>query len=275
MIDTLKIYETLQKSLDPKAAKAIADILSSIYADLQNTVTKQEFNELTQVVRELAEAQKRTEVQVQQLGERVDSLAEAQERTEAQVQRLGERVDSLAEAQERTERRLEELAEAQERTERRLEKLAEAQERTEEELRQLAWNQRQMRKQLGGLSTTIGYTLENSAFKALPKLLAQEYGLKLKGKLRRQFVTDKEGHAIEVNIFGEATQNGRTVTIIGESKSQLSQKAVDEFLRKKVKRLEALYDNIFTVLVTHMTTSPRVEPYVREKGIALYFSYDF
>ena len=202
----------------------------------------------------LAEAQERTE-------RRLEKLAEAQERTEAQVQRLGERVDSLAEAQERTERRLE--------------KLAEAQERTEEELRQLAWNQRQMRKQLGGLSTTIGYTLENSAFKALPKLLAQEYGLKLKGKLRRQFVTDKEGHAIEVNIFGEATQNGRTVTIIGESKSQLSQKAVDEFLRKKVKRLEALYDNIFTVLVTHMTTSPRVEPYVREKGIALYFSYDF
>ncbi len=74
-------------------------------------------------LRELAEAQKRTE-------ERVAELIEAQERTEL-------RVEELAEAQKRTEERVEELAEAQKRTELRVEELAEAQKHAEERLTRL------------------------------------------------------------------------------------------------------------------------------------------
>ena len=54
-------------------------------------------------VRTLAEAQKRTEEQLQSLTKRVDALAEAQKRTEEQLQSLTKRVDALAEAQKRTE----------------------------------------------------------------------------------------------------------------------------------------------------------------------------
>ncbi len=78
---------------------------------------------LPEIVRDLAEAQRRTE-------ERLEQLAEAQRRTE-------ERLEQLAEAQRRTEERLEQLAEAQRRTEERLEQLAEAQRRTEERVQKL------------------------------------------------------------------------------------------------------------------------------------------
>lgn len=67
MIDTLKIFEELQKTLEPSAARAIANTFTLIYEDLQNTVTKTEFNELKGVVRELAEAQKRTEKELHAL----------------------------------------------------------------------------------------------------------------------------------------------------------------------------------------------------------------
>ncbi len=233
MLHTLKIYEELQKALDPAAAKIITEILAGIYNDLQNTVTKAEFNELKEVVHELAEAQKRTEA-------RVEELAEAQKRTEARV-----------------------------------EELAEAQKRTEEELQKLIKEHGETRRQLGGLSITVGYILENEAFKALPKLLKRDYGLDVKGRLRRQFVKDNQGQYIEVNIVGEAAQNGKSVMIVGESKSQLSKRGVDEFLRKKLRRLEGVFENMFPVLVTHMITSPDVENYAKDQGIALYYSFDF
>ena len=106
MIDTLKIFTELKKTMEPSAAQKIAEVMGMVYEELRNTVTKDEFNELKEVVRDLAEAQKRTE-------QRVEELAEAQKRTE-------QRVEELVEAQKRTEQRVEELAEAQKRTEQRV-----------------------------------------------------------------------------------------------------------------------------------------------------------
>ena len=77
--------------------------------DLRRLVLTEELLSLPQIVRDLAEAQQRTE-------QRVEELAEAQRRTE-------QRVEELAEAQRRTEQRVEELAEAQRRTEQRIGRL--------------------------------------------------------------------------------------------------------------------------------------------------------
>ncbi|MFN0071905.1 MAG: hypothetical protein ACKVVP_10510 [Chloroflexota bacterium] len=104
--------------------------------DLRRLLLTEELLTLPSVVRELVDAQRRTE---QRLGE----LATAQERTE---QRLGE----LATAQERTEQRLGELATAQERTELRLGELASSQ-------RELAMSQQKMQ---GYLDDLRGMVLE-------------------------------------------------------------------------------------------------------------------
>src|SRR5215813_9981619 len=77
--------------------------------ELRRLVLTEELLSLPQIVRDLAEAQQRTE-------QRVEDLAEAQRRTE-------QRVEDLAEAQRRTEQRVEELAEAQRRTEQRIGRL--------------------------------------------------------------------------------------------------------------------------------------------------------
>ena len=168
-----------------------------------------------------------------------------------------------------------ELAEAQTRTEQRLEQLAEAQTRTEEALQKLTEEQGEARKQLGGISMTIGYTLENEAFKALPGLLQRDFGIIVRGKPKRKYVTDNKGKSIEVDIIGEATKEGKEIVIVGETKSQLSKNDVDSFVRRKLNRLEGVFEEMFPVLVTHMTSSYDVEEYAKEKGIALYYSYDF
>ncbi|RLB03371.1 MAG: hypothetical protein DRG83_07140, partial [Deltaproteobacteria bacterium] len=78
MINTFSIYEDLRECLGDEAAGKLAAVMGKVYEDIAQTVTKKEFIELTDVVRELAEAQKRTEA-------RVEELAEAQKRTEARV----------------------------------------------------------------------------------------------------------------------------------------------------------------------------------------------
>lgn len=153
--------------------------------------------------------------------------------------------------------------------------LAEAQRRTEEALQVLAETVKDMQRQLGGLSQTVGYTLENEALKKLPKLLLRDYGLRVRGKLKRQYVKDRTGKDVEVNIFGTGERNGETVTIVGESESQLSKNDVDRFLRRTIGGLEGLYPQILPVLITHMTSEPDAKEYARRLGVALYYSYDF
>ena len=168
-----------------------------------------------------------------------------------------------------------ELTAAQQRTEQRMEELATAQQRTEQSLRELIKEHQDTRKQVGGLATTIGYSLENKAYKVLPQLLQRDFGLIVQGRLKRGYLKDNQGKELEVNIIGQALQDGKTVTIIGESKSQLSKQKVDEFIRKRWQRFEGVIPACFPILITHMISNSSVEEYAKKKGIAVYYSYDF
>ncbi|MBI4674922.1 MAG: hypothetical protein HY741_25050 [Chloroflexi bacterium] len=74
--------------------------------ELQRVVLMDRLLALPEIVRDLAEAQKRTEARLDQLALRVAELAEAQKRTEAQIAALGERMDRFQATQERMESRL-------------------------------------------------------------------------------------------------------------------------------------------------------------------------
>ncbi len=86
---------------------------------------------------------------------------------------------------------------------------------------------------------------------------------------------DRQGNHPEVNIVGEGVRDGETFTIVGESRVQLSANEIDRFLRRKVRRLEGVYPNLFPIIVTHMITSPDVVEHARQRGVAIYFSSDF
>jgi len=98
MLNTLSIFEDLSRYLDPKASRKIAEILGQVYEEVAQAVTKKEFNELKEIVGDLAQAQKRTE-------KRIEELAKAQEKTERSLNRLihdhhqtRERLESMSDA---------------------------------------------------------------------------------------------------------------------------------------------------------------------------------
>ena len=214
-------------------------------------VVREEFEKLTSAVRELAEAQARTEERLGRLEaavgrlteaqrrteERLNELAEAQKRTEDRLAELEEAMTKLAEAQKRTEERLNALAEAQKRTEERLNALAEAQKRTEERINELAEAQRkteealaQLSRAVGALSDTLGFGLEDLARTLLPSWLKEELNVSV-GELTRAFFETREG-LVEVNLYGEGEREGAKVIVLGEASSRIRAGDVRRFLRK-------------------------------------------
>ena len=110
--------------------------------ELRRLVLTEELLGLPAIVRELADAQQRTERQVRE-------LIDAQQRTELQVR-------GLIDAQQRTELQVRGLIDAQQRTERQVRELAEAQQRTEQEVRALAEAQQRTETRLDGIEQHLG-----------------------------------------------------------------------------------------------------------------------
>ena len=295
--DILKAFERKQ-----------ADILLRILDMLDDLVRAKDFNELKEIVRELAEAQKRTEERINELAEAqrrteemVKELAEAQKRTEERISKVEERVTKLetavhelAEAQKRTEQRVNELAEAQKRTEQRVNELAEAQKRTEEEIRELTKLLNRMRtdfdesitnlrKDFGGFQRSISYAFENEAFRMIPGVLKEKYGIEVSEKFIRKDVKGKE-----INLFGKGKMNGKEVIIIGEAKIRLEEKGKDQKektewiegifneLEEKVKAVEEEYRgiDIVRILITHFATNTFLEE-ARKRGVIVIQSFEW
>ena len=252
MLDRVRVLDRLQKVMDVEAARELADIIGAVLDEARRSATKADFDELKGIVRELAQAQKRTEERVEELAQAQQELAQAQKRTE-------ERVEELAQAQQ-------ELAHAQKRTEERVEELAQAQRRTEEALQALM-------RQVGGLSETIGGDIEDIAYIVLHDVLKREFGWKV-GVLQRTWQTwDKQPE--EVNIFGQAFDPARpdvTIWVVGEAKHNLSMKEVIRFTKQLERARRRLGGEIFPVCFCYRAR-PEVQEMVKANRINLVFSY--
>ncbi|WP_445892429.1 hypothetical protein [Desulfosoma sp.] len=213
----------------------------------------------------------------QQLITYMDSLAKAQEQTEKRIAELAEAargtekgLESLALAQKRTEERVQELAAAQRRTEERVEELVQAQKPTEKALLKLARRVDMIKERLEDISNSVGYSLKNAGFKALPGLLQDWYGIEVQGRLLRRDVEDRQ-----VKIWGRGRRNGRDVVIMGKSKVCPSRKEMDRYL-KIAHGLAAQegWKEVVHVFVAHDIPTV-VEPHLEEKAILPFWSYEF
>ena len=105
--------------------------------ELRRLILTDELLELPELVRELAEAQRKTEEELRTLTSRVDSLTAQMEVLTARVDSLTQRVDSLTVQMEALTARVDSLTVQMEVLTSRVDSLAEAQRRTEETVRRL------------------------------------------------------------------------------------------------------------------------------------------
>ncbi len=269
-------------TIDPKLRRVLLSMLEELERQREESVTKKEFNELKEIVRELgktvkelAEAQKHTQEQLtsfekqteenfRRVWQSINELAEAQKQTEAKL-------NELAEAQKQTEKRLNELAEAQKQTEKRLNELAEAQRETERILQGALKRLDRVEERLEGLSDTVGYTLENRAYKALPSILSA-HGLKVEGRLLRRYVKIGKKER-QLNIYGYGRRNRQRLLILGEAKVRPSKKEISRFERLCKVLSEEKGLQVFKIFVAH-DFPPAIEEELRKKGILPVWSYE-
>ena len=202
-------------------------------------------------------------------------------KTEENSKKVWQTISELAKAQKDTEKRVEELSlnqikseERLSRVEKAIEELAIAQKNTENELKRLIKEHRKTRESLGGLQHTVGYVLEDRAFVGLPKLLEKDFGIKITMPLKRDYIEISPGKEEEINIIGKGKRDGREIWILGECKSQISKREVDKFL-KKLNRLNKVIPGEKILLIITYQAPPIVRRYIEEKGLKLYFSYQF
>lgn len=247
--DTLAtcLYEYYQPIVHQREMAAIRDTLKSVSASQDRLALAQERTESH--IERLTEAQDRTDA-------RIERLTAAQERTDARIERLTEaqdrteaRVAQLTEAQERTEARIAQLTESQDRTDARIAKLTESQDRTEARIVQLATSQESMRadiehlaeitkevvwgigdlrKQVGGVTLSVGQGLEAYAMERIPTLLEQQFGYVTKSAIP-EFL-GPEGDTSEIDVVYRGRHEGRPIVVLCEVKTNITEPEVREFL---------------------------------------------
>ena len=207
-------------------------------------VTREEFNKLIEEVRQLVKS--------------IDRLAEAQKRTE-------ERVDRLSKA-------LEELAEAQKRTEERVDKLAKVVDSLVLAVGELSDSVKMLKVEVGRLSETVGFGLEDIARVVLPGWLQRHTGIYVE-ELRREFFT-VNGEEIEVDLFGEGLKDKKKVFVVGEVKSRIYRHDVEQFYRKYSKLKKVLpRDKLIGVLFGYLI-HPSARKQAQKHGFYTIASYE-
>src|SRR5882724_8088932 len=230
-------YAEIFEAFPPELRLPIARLVDMLRDEL--SVSRADFAELKAIVRELAQAQQRTELhleewaQAQQRSETgmeelrgvVRELTAVQQRTETHVEELGGAIQRLAEAQQRSEVRMEDLARA-------VQELAEAQKRTDLSVDKLTEEHRLFRysfhSQTGGLGARWGLQTEE-AFRQGMRAILQEVGF----TTERFLDYDTQGavfgypEQIELDVV---IQNGKVIIV--EIKSALDKGALYQFARK-------------------------------------------
>lgn len=119
-----------------------------------------------------------------------------------------------------------ELAQVQARTEARMEKLAQAQTKTEKELHKSAKSHQQLQNQVGGLSDSVGYGIEDRLMPFIPDFARMEFGLEVNSVDRRN-MEYSDGKYDEVNILASGHINGEPCFLIAECTAKPGKRDAD------------------------------------------------
>ena len=302
---SVDIVKKIEKIADPSLKDILLYIIEQIETIREEMLTKKEFRDFVRnndenfkkvwkAIKELSEAQKRTEKRLDKLNQRVDGLNQRvdgltqrvdglNQRVDGLTQRvdgltqrvdgLTQRVDGLTEAQKRIEKRLDQLTE-------RVDGLTEAQKRIEKRLegvirkQEVMWKeQKAMRKEIGGLAHSIGYFLEDRAYRGLPGILKERFDIEVTQPLRRIHVETGRNRYAEINVFGKGIREGKELYIIGECKVRLTRKDVNKFLKTLEKVGDRWEGEKFIIIVAYHVT-PSIEQYVKDKGLNLIHSFE-
>jgi hypothetical protein len=194
-----------------------------------------------------------------QLKDSVNRVAVAQEQTERELRALAEAQRELADAQK-------EMAEAHK-------GMAEAQKEMAEAQKETAWSMKDLRKQVGGLSQSVGYGLEAYAMERIPKILAKRLGLVEESSGPEQFVYP-DATEDEVDVVVRGTIGGRRMVFLCETKTNITPQEIRDFMLVADRvRPQVGCDDVHTLYFAYRA-SAESRKLVADSGGILVFPHD-
>ena len=194
-----------------------------------------------------------------QLKDSINRVAVAQEKTERELRALAEAQKELAEAHK-------EMAEAHK-------EMAGAHKEMAEAHKETAWSMKDLRKQVGGLSQSVGYGLEAYAMERIPKILAKRLGLVEESSGPEQFVYP-DGTEDEIDVVVRGTIGGRRVVFLCETKTNITPQEIRDFLLVADRvRPQVGCDDVHTLCFAYRA-SPESRQLVADSGGILAFPHD-
>ncbi|MGQ9788717.1 MAG: hypothetical protein ACUVQM_05390, partial [Candidatus Hadarchaeaceae archaeon] len=172
------------------------------------------------------------------------------------VQRLAERQGSL-------EMAVQKLMERQGALEMAVQRLAEAQARTDLALQELS-------RQVGRLSETVGFGLEDIARVVVPGWLHRHEEIEV-DDLTRRFVR-VDGEEVEINLYGDGNKRGVKITVLGEARSRIHSGDVKEFDESAEKVKKVIPNEVYKLIFGYYV-HPSAEEEAGKRGIKLIASY--
>jgi hypothetical protein len=212
----------IKRTLRPAFSEQQTDVLATcLYEYYQPIVHQREMAAIRDTLERSVEIQARTD-------ERLDRIAAGQDAS-------NQRIDRLSAAQESTRQTVDQLVVAQESTQKTVDQLVGSQkdmradiENLVEVTREVVWGIGDLRKQVGGIATSVGQGLEAYAMERIPTLLERELGYKTRSAMPE--VLGPEGDTSEIDVVYRGTHEGRPIVVLCEVKTNLTETEVREFL---------------------------------------------
>jgi outer membrane murein-binding lipoprotein Lpp len=243
MVSIAALTEHYKQAFTEQQAKILVEGAVAIEHD---RVNREDFSKLTATVERLAD-------RMGGLADRMDSLAAAQERTDERMDQLAQRMDQLTHGMNQLTHGMDRLAESQQSMQQTFERFMV---RTEEQFTSVRKEMREgydqldskfdrletkhdslekkmdtsfadVRKQLGGLSLSVGMGLEAYALDRIPRLLEMHCGFKTETVFPEAF-TDG-GRVEEIDVVVRGTIAGLPAVVVCEVKTNISQTEVRDF----------------------------------------------
>ena len=276
MLVQTEIAQKLQSAFEPQQAEVLLEVISLSY---NNLVKVSDFAELKAIVQELAESQKAMGIAQDKTSGHIRDLAAAQDKNSSQIENLtaaqdknSSQIEEMTAAQDKNSSQIEEMTAA-------IKELAIAQQRTEKQVAKLTSATSDIRSEIGGMSRSMSYALENEAYRALPAFLLDKHGIEVTERLIRAPVNNEE-----INFFGRAVRDGKPVLIVGESKQRLDERRSSKREEDKIfSQLDAKAnivraahpdEEIALLLITHYAR-PEFLRTAAERGIIVVQSFEW
>jgi hypothetical protein len=192
-------------------SELLAEFVVETYDDL---VTRRDFAELREVVADLAASEKRLAIAQERTEARVEELAVAQKETQAELQKLAASHDKLAASHDR-------LAASHEQTQSDVHELTRIS-------KEVLWSIGDLRKQVGGLSNSVGQGLEAYAMERIPRILEQRFGFVTESAAPENIGGDGEEYPFDIVYRG--TCDGHRVVVLCEVKTNITITEVEDFV---------------------------------------------